>query len=158
MMFEKSNDAKILESTLGQVQIGDTASYEDLSSAIGRDVRRFARSALQTARKRLLQDVGIVFGVAKNKGLVRLDDSQIIKTTEADRKKFNRQAKKTMQKLGVVKFDSLSDQDKMLHTIAAAQTGAMVLFSQASTTKKLAASVTTPADNLPLGETLKLFT
>lgn len=157
MIFEKSNDAKILESVLSQMAIGQRVTYDELSKAIGRDVRAFARSALQTARNRLLRDAGIVFGVEANEGLVRLNDSQIIKTTEADRKRVQRQANRTLRKLGVVKFDALSDSDKMKHTVAAAQAGAIVLFSKSTTTKKLESKVQTPSDSLPIGETLKLF-
>ena len=50
-----SADARFLAQTLAKARPGDTVTYESLSAAIGRDVRKTAYSALQTALRMALR-------------------------------------------------------------------------------------------------------
>ena len=157
MNFEKSADTKVLESVLGEAKVGDLITYETLSKAIGRDVREFALPSLRSARQGLLKTHGIVFGVESNVGYKRLDDSQIVDSTEADRKRMKRAANRSIRKLAVVNFDNLPEEKKKQHVVASAQIGAIAMFSAASATKKIASKVNEGKTTLAIGETLSMF-
>ncbi|MGD9644456.1 MAG: hypothetical protein AB7U73_02015 [Pirellulales bacterium] len=53
-------------SALRKVEVGQTATYPELSAVISRDVQRLARSNLQSARKALEAQDGIVFEAVHN--------------------------------------------------------------------------------------------
>jgi len=155
MKFEKSADTKVIESVLAEAKIGDTITYETLSKAIGRDVRQFASGALNSARRTMLNEKGMVFGTENNVGLKRLDDSQIVNASEDDRRKMHRMSNRAIRKLGCVNFDGLSKENKQKHLTASAQFGALQMFSTASTNKKIEQKV--EEKTMPVGDVLKLF-
>jgi|DEB19_MinimDraft_3_1074340.scaffolds.fasta_scaffold09149_2 hypothetical protein len=157
MQFEKSADTKLLHAFLSELEIGQTATYDEMSKIIGRDVRVFAISSLRSARNLLLREKGMVFGVETNVGLVRLNDSEIVSSVEADRKKVHRASAKVIRKLGCVKFDSLDDTQKKVHVTMSAQFGVLAMMSQKSSTKKIEESVKSSDATLAIGNTLKLF-
>ena len=157
MQFEKSNDTKILESLLSEASVGDLVTYEQLSAAIGRDVRVFARGALRSARDILLRSKRMVFGVEINEGLRRLNDEQVVDSTERDRRHMKRTATRVIRKLSTVEFDKLSDIRKRQHVVASAQFGAIEMFATANARKKIESKVDNSKTRLAIGETLKMF-
>ena len=157
MNFEKSADTKILISVLGEAAVGQIITYEQMSKAIGRDVRQFAFNAMRSARLALLRDKQYVFGVETRVGLKRLDDSQIVDASESDRRRLKRTANRAISKLAVVKYEALSDEKKKQHTVASAQMGAIAMFSGKSASNKIASNVNASKEQLAIGETLKLF-
>lgn len=157
MNFEKSADTKIIESVLAAASVGQLVTYEEISKAIGRDVRQHALPSLRSARHGLLKSNRIVFGVETNVGLLRLDDSQIVDSTEADRKRLKRAANRSIAKLSVVDFDKLSPEKKKEHTVASAQMGAIAMFSASQAKKKIASNVNDGKATLAIGETLSMF-
>lgn len=157
MNFEKSADTKILESLLSSSAVGDTITYEQMSKAIGRDVRQHAISSLRSAR-RMLVSKGIVFGVENNVGVVRLDDSGILKSTESDRQRTRRIAKFSLRKLSAIVFEKLTGEERKLHIARSAQLGAVAMIADASSMKKIQSRVDpNQSVQLAIGETLKLF-
>ena len=157
MLHEKSSDTKILESVLSEMKIGDFISYEQLSKSIGRDVRKFAIGALQTARLAMQRDHKMVFGVDRGSGLRRLNDEQIVDASELGRRKLQRTAKREIKKLETVEFDKLTEPTKRKHIAASAQMGVIAMFSGKSSSKRIEKAVESTASNLAIGETLKLF-
>ena len=157
MIHQKSADTKVLESVLAEAKVGDLITYETLSKAIGRDVRLFALPSLRSARHGLLKSKNMVFGVENGIGYKRLDDVQIVESTEADRMKLKRAANRSIKKLGVVNFDNLPPDKKKQHTVAAAQMGAIALFSGKTATKRIESQVNEGKTTLAIGETLKMF-
>ena len=157
MNFEKSADTKVLESVLAEAEVGQLITYEEMSKAIGRDVREFALPSLRSARQGLLKTHRMVFGVEWNGGYRRLDDSQIVDTTESDRKRMKRLANRSIAKLSVVAFESLPADKQRQHTVASAQMGAIAMFSGKNATKKITEKVNEGKKTLAIGETLKMF-
>lgn len=157
MIHEKSVDTQVIESVLAEAKVGDVITYEQLSRAIKRDVREFALSSLRSARRILENTKGIVFGVETNVGLKRLSDDEIVDSSEHDRKKLRRAAKRTLNKLAVVDFDSLTPEKKRKHVVASAQMGAVEMFAGKNATKKIEAKVNETSRVLPIGETLRMF-
>jgi hypothetical protein len=158
MKFQKCADTKILESVLAESKIGDKITYEVLSKALGRDVRKFALNALRSARSCLLREKNMVFSVEDNVGLIRLNDSQIVASSDSDRQRISRTAKRTLLKLSAVKFDGLEENDKRKHVAYSAQLGAIAMFATKTSTNRIESQVTNDAKALPIGDTLKLFT
>lgn len=154
MIHEKSADTSILESVLREAEVGQMVTYDQMSKAIGRDVREHARSALATARKTLLKE-GLVFGVEAKTGLIRLNDAGILQSTESDRRRVMRATKRSLHKLALVDFEKLDAEDKKKHITMSAQMGTLGMFASSSAQKKIASKVNGKA--LPIGETLKLF-
>jgi len=157
MIHEKSNDTKVLEHVLGQAKVGQLVTYQELSAAIGRDVREFAYQSLFSARRALQNQQRIVFGVEANVGLKRLNDSGIVQSTEHDRKIIQRRARRTIDKLRCAEFEKLTADEKRQHVTASAQMGAVAMFSSKNASKKIASKVQAKTDAIPIGETLKLF-
>ena len=157
MNFQKSADTKILESVLGEANVGDLITYETMSKSIGRDVRLFALPSLRSARQGLLKTKQIVFGVENGVGYRRLDDSQIVDSTEADRRRMKRAANRSIRKLSVVDFDNLTPEKKKQHVVASAQIGAIAMFSGSSATKRISQSVDENKTTIAIGETLSMF-
>lgn len=157
MEFQKSADAKVIESVLSEAVVGKPITYEEISKAIGRDVRKHSMSALNTAKRSLFKEKQMVFATERNVGLVLIDDSTIIKSIEKDRLHLHRTASKSLKKLAAVKFDNLDESSKKEHVVASAQMGAVAMFAHKSSAKKIESKVTAKAETLPIGETLKLF-
>jgi len=157
MLYEKSVDTKVLEQVLAEANVGQMVTYEELSKAIGRDVRQFALPSLRSARHGLLKSKNMVFGVEAGVGYRRLDDSQIVDSTVSDRAKMKRAANRSIKKLSVVNFDALPPEKKRQHTVASAQMGAIAMFSGKSATKKIETAVNETKTTLAIGETLKMF-
>jgi hypothetical protein len=158
MRFEKSADTKVLENVLSEMKVGDVLTYEELSRSIGRDVRQFALGALTTARQSLMKEKRMVFDIERNVGIKRLDDNQIIDSTESDRLKMQRTGKKALTKLASVEFSNLTPDKKKQHVVASAQIGAIVMFSKKSSQSKIESHVKSDSSTLAIGETLKMFT
>ena len=157
MLFEKSSDTKTIEHVLGECEVGQTITYDELSAAIGRDVRVFALASLRSARQGILREKRIVFGVEKNVGFTRLDDSGIVKTMPLDRKRIMRGAKRAMMKLACVEFAKLTDEEKKDHVVASAQIGTIAMFASKTSTNRIEKQVNGESKQLAIGETLKLF-
>jgi len=157
MNFEKSNDTKILESVLEGASVGDLVTYEELSKAIGRDVRKFAQPSLCSARRGLLNAKRIVFGCETGVGLKRLNDEEIVHSSESDRRRMKRAATRAIKKLAVVNFEGLSEELKRQHVVASAQLGAIEMFSGKNATKKIESKVDGSKTTLAIGETLQMF-
>lgn len=156
MKFEKSADTKVLEHVLAEMKVGDLMTYESLSKSIGRNVREFALAALYSARRSLQRNKRMVFACEDGVGIKRLDDSGIVDSVEFDRKSLLKRANRTMDKLGCVNFEGLTEDQKRKHTAAAAQMGVVAMFSSKASTKKIESKIT--GKPLAIGETLNLFT
>lgn len=157
MIHEKSQDTKIIESVLAESQVGDLVTYDSLSKAIGRDVRKFAVGSIASARHSLLRDKRFVFGVERGKGLIRLADGQVVEAVQHDRMRVHRTAKRALKKLETVSFSELKESEKKQHIAASAQFGVLAMFANKTSSTRIEKAVESTANNLPIGETLKLF-
>ena len=155
--FQMSADAKVIRSVLEEKQVGEVATYGEMSTAIGRDVRLHAYAAMRTAMRALQRDKQIVFANVTDVGYQRLNDVGIVDSMEADRKKMARASGRALKKLECAKFEALPPDKQRSHTIAAAQMGALQMFAKATTTKKIGGSLVDPSKPMAIGETLKLF-
>lgn len=99
-----------------KAETGQTITYKEFSVAAKRDVQSDGRHILDSARRMALND-GIVFGTKMNVGLVRLDDSQITHTGNHYVDKARRTARKGCKTLACAKYEKLSADEKVKHTL-----------------------------------------
>jgi len=152
----KSADTLIIENRLRNTEPGDLVTYDELSTLLGRDVRKYCSGFVQTARKSLITE-GVFFDTIKNQGYQRLDNEQACNASQHYIDRARRTAKRGINHLRHVAFDSLTKDGKKKHLTASAQLGTMHMFATGSAAKKIGNKVNGSTTPVPVGETLKLF-
>ena len=152
---EMSDYSKFLVLRLRDAEIGETVTYDEMSASIHRNTQHEARGNLDTARRRVMEDDGIVFGAVLNVGIKRLNDEEIVSTGTHDVQKIHRISKRAGRRLDNVKeFDGLGmDKQKELLLLSAGF-GVLEHFGKASIQKKLIEG-SDPKKLMPTTEMLK---
>lgn len=158
--WQMSVDARLLYERLKLAAVDELVSYKELSVIVRRDVQNEARGILETARRRCMKEDMIVFGTVVNEGLKRLSPSGTIQAGEF----FVRHIKKTARKgiatiscLTTEQFNSLSNEEKVMHNTNRSALGILEHISRPSGVKKIEGAVTKEQTALPLAKTLELF-
>lgn len=121
--------SKIYE-RLKVADIGELVPYKELSVLIDKeDIQNDCRWYMDSARRKLEIDEGIIFTVIPNKGLKRLDNEGKIDCGDVAIKKVRRAAKRGMKKLGCVDVGSLTNEKKTELFSRMSVLGAVRLFS-----------------------------
>jgi hypothetical protein len=153
MIFEKSDDTKILTEHLAGAQIGEVVTYAELSRVVGKSLSGF-RSALASARRQVLKEKGFVFGTEKGVGIRRLSNEEIIAASTSDRHAIRRKARRSLQKLGTVKYAALDATKQIALTAVAAVFHATAEINRDSSMKLIQAAAGS-SQQLPIRETLQ---
>jgi hypothetical protein len=155
--FEVHIDTRLLYQRLVASQIGETVTYADLSETISREVVG-ADSNLQSALRRAFRDDNMVFSNIAKIGYKRLDDGEIVKSSSNDVSGLRRKAKKSSERLFKVKdYAGLSDAARISHATNASIFGAVSAFLTPRGIKAVQSGVTARGAELPVAETIKLF-
>lgn len=150
---ELSVDTQVLERLLRAAPAGAVVTYDEMSKAIGRDVQNGARHLVQSARRRLLAQERIVFGVVTDVGLKRLDDHGIVGTAGQRLKHIHRTATVGAREMSAVQdFAALPNDEKIRHNTAASVYGVLRHVTKEKTLAKLEAAT---AEKLPLAKMLE---
>ena len=153
-----SLDSKMVYERLKKSVIGETISYSELSTIIGRNTQNGGRGALQTARRKALREDYMVFGVIHNVGLKRLSDLEIVATGEDTVTKIRRASTRGFRTVTAVReFDKLPNDAKVRHNTYASVLGALSMATTAARMKKLEGKVAEAKASLPLMKTLEAF-
>jgi len=154
---ELHTDTRILYNTLESKIIkegNDSVSYDELSKAIGRDVRQEARGLLNTARKHIEREHHITLEVVRNEGIKKTTDycGLMEKTTGH----IGKQGRRTVSRV----LNAINGQQLNSATAARlSQLGAINLFTRPKTVKRLEEHISShERKELATAETLKLFT
>jgi len=151
-------DTQILYDRLKQVPEREEIAYSVLSALIDRNVQGNARSNLQSARRMLLHNDGILFGVVFNCGLVRLDDQSKAVAGRASIDKIRREARRGMKKTtSVVDFDALPNDLKIRHNTDLSVLGMLHFASKPKQMARLENKIGDVGQRLSVGRTLELF-
>lgn len=139
---ELSLDTQTLETLLSSTAIGDVVTYAQMSAAIGRDVQTVGRGHLRTARVRLHRAQQMVFAAVPNVGVKRMDDIGKIEIATGHTRRGRTQYKMAVRTVAAVdNFDALPNDQKIKHSMVAAQAGAILHMTSAVRSKKLAAAI-----------------
>lgn len=152
-----SVDAQVLAEALQRVKPGEAISYQELSDAIGRDIRNGAHYVLSSARKYLEREERIVFDVVQAQGLVRLNDEQIALTSMRSIRHVHRTVRRGRQRLLAADYNSLSKQAQTVHNTNLSVMGVMEHVTKPSQVKKLSAKVESGGKALAFQKTLEAF-
>lgn len=150
-----SVDTKMLQDRLRDLKDGEIATYEELSSLVGRDVTASARGNLNSARNRLLNE-GIAIVCVHGQGVKRASDAEKIGTGLAYMKRIRRGARKTGKIVAAVDdFDSLSKDLQVQHNLTLSVLGVVGHMTKATTIKQLEARIDQAKKSLPIAKTLE---
>jgi len=155
--FVKSNDTAILEQKLREAPEGSLVTYEELSRAIGRNVRKHGVGCLYSAR-RILEAEGIHTGCIAKEGITRLTPSESVGKARSHVTRSKRSARRGRNTVATTDLSKLSVEEKQSALAIAAQSAAIELFSGKKAEKTLTEAATNTSGALPLGTTLSLFT
>lgn len=156
--FRLSPETNAIVKRLEIMQVGDTVTYEELSHMVGGDIQEKKRHHLDSARKLLLNQRQMVFGVIIDKGIKRLSDSELVLDGHNYLDKIKRVSRKGAKTLGcVVDFDNLPNELKLQHNTTLSVLGAVRLFTKPANVKKIADQVSSQNSRLLIDQTLGLF-
>jgi hypothetical protein len=154
--FVKSNDTAILEQKLREAPEGSVVTYDDLSRAIGRNVRKFAIGCLYSAR-RILEQEGIHTGCIAKEGITRLTPSESVCKARSHVNASRRVARRGRSTVEKTDLSRLTVEERQSALAIAAQSSAIELFGSKKAERKLTEAATNKSGHLPLGDTLALF-
>ena len=156
---KRSEETEIIAMLLHDLKPGDVISYDDLSKAIAKDIRKLARPALYSARRILLNEEGIVFDCVRKVGVKRLTDVENVSITGAQGisriRSCTRRTKKRLR--AVAEFEALPPELRVRHNMHMT----VLSFVDGSTNhwniKRLEPAVIKAHAALSLKQTLELF-
>jgi len=155
---ELSIESQLLVDRLVTVDAGDVISYEKLAEAIGQPVRSgTGRNRLQTARRILQRDHGVVFEAVIGVGLKRMDAAGCVRVGSAYRQRIRRAAKRGLSKLLCADPAKLTNEQKTEYHATASHLGVLHHLTGRAATKQLAAAVEKTDQRLPVAKTLAAF-
>jgi hypothetical protein len=152
-----SAEASLLIDRLRNLEVNEVVGYNDLSKIVGAKVDG-SYGPLIRAKVRVLHDDGIVIDTVCKVGVKRLaDDDVVLGVAERDRDRIRRTARRGLQKQEVVKYDRLSNENKLRWNANVSYQGIVASMSTARQMKKLEAAVGKVDSRLSLADTLEAF-
>jgi hypothetical protein len=136
--FETLAAQKVLDA----LKVGETATYDALRVAIGRDPQVSGRGLIATARRRLMRESNKVFGADPGKGLRRLSDVEMIAEGDNVVQRVRRAAKRGMAVvLSVENFAGLPEDMKLRHNATAVVLGSVAVLTGKPQRRKLTGKI-----------------
>ena len=154
--FEMSLDTRCIYDRLKQAGVGETVTYKELGTILGREVDG-GDPSMQSAIRSVEND-GLVFGNVRSIGYQRLRDAEIVRSTEQDRLSIRRKARRVVEKLShVADFEGLPNDLKVKHNAAVSGFGAIAAVLSPAKMKALEGKIESAQAKLPLAKTLAAF-
>lgn len=140
-------------------KIGETVTYQELETLIGMNPQTEGYHFVASARKKALNEKGIVFDAVENQGIKRITDAEIIGTTGKVIDHVRRVSRKGFRRItAVADFSGLKNDEKIRHNALASFFGVLHHMSSHKTVKKIEGKVQSQtAEALPLNKTLEMF-
>lgn len=155
--FQASADSRLIYQRMKKTAIGETILTTDIEEAVSRPVGRI-RGAIQTARRRLLKDDGMVFASIPGIGYMRCTDENIIDNSVADTNAIRRRAGRAAEKLSKVSdYAALTPAKQLEHTTRLSVLGAIASMTREPAIERVRQAAQGRASELPLAETVRAF-
>lgn len=156
-IFEMSPDTRLLRQYLREVKVGETVTYADLSSVIGKPVVS-STGSLRSALNSVLRHDCFVFAAIRKVGIERLSDERIVSNSDADIDGIRRKAKRGARKLASIgDYSALPAPKQLAHTARMSILTMIAYTASDAGLKKIEAASAGHRKELPLQETLKAF-
>lgn len=153
---ETAADIRALADFLAALPVGEVATYAQLSQTIGRNVQKGAGYILAAARDVVEKEAGAIFGTIHRVGVKRLTGQEAIGVGAQTGRKIKRAARRGISRLGRIRDNSLSDDDRRKINAYTAQLGAVAMLAGADTARKVEKKSDASAV-LPVGRVLDVF-
>lgn len=152
-----SVEAQTLAKLLAETPVGALISYEVLSTAIGRDITKDARWALDTARTKVMREERMVFGTMKGLGLKRLNDVETVQTGAAAISHIKRTAARSLEKVTCPDSAALPPDAQQQQFLYISINQLHIHISKRKSLRAIATAVKAKLAPLDLNETLRHF-
>ena len=156
-LFDRAIETQAAIDLMRPIDRGETATYGDLEKAMGCNPQAGGRSNVNSARRYLQREHGMVFVAVPNVGYKRLTDTEIVKSSPEALTKSRRASRRVAHRLTCVEYDDLSKDDKVAHQVHLSLFAAIQAISKADAAKKLTVRVQETMRSLPLNATLEAF-
>lgn len=155
--FQMSADARLIYQRMKLASFGETIPYAQIEAQVSRPITAI-RGAIQTARRRLLRDDGMVFANVRGVGLMRCSDAAIVDGATADTVAIRRRASRAVEKLTkVADFSALPPARQLEHTTRMSVLGAIATMTRESSLQKVRTAAQGRSRELPMAETIRAF-
>lgn len=135
----------------------EVVTYKELTDLIGRNIQAY-RTPLTSATRKMLNYDNVDFQVVRGLGIKRVNDTEIVNSSDSTFVRIRRTAlKKSKQLACVEKFNDLTEELKAKHNASLSVLGAIRQFSKRNTIKKIEGKVREAGATLPVAKTIKLF-
>jgi hypothetical protein len=148
---ELSADIDAAASVLELLSVGQTATYEQFSKAIGRNILK-SMYVLNSARARVEREQKCLFEAVRGVGLKRMAAEDTVKIGSQAVRKIRRSARRSLARIDTVGHNSLSGSDATRLIAMRSQLGAIAYLAETAQTEKIAKAE--PKQTLPLALTL----
>lgn len=153
-----SIESQLLIKMLEGTTEGGIVTYGAMTTELGRDVRKCAYFAIQTARTRMLNDHGIVFETVRGIGLKRLSDVEVVDVGQSGLNRIRRACRKTLKKITAISdFDGMPPDVRLRHNVTATLLHFMDKAGSKKNTQRIEDAVQQTQGVLPLQKTLDAF-
>lgn len=142
-----------LTALLSNAAPGYTVTYEDMSKAVGRNIKS-CMWFVQAALKRVTRDHGAVFCPVRGVGYKRLENEEIPGHSMRRVRRIRAIAKRGVQELSNSDYMALSPEKKIEHNVQMSLLGAVAHASEGSQLKKLRGVVQSAGLSLPIPNAL----
>ena len=156
-LFDRAIETQAAIEVMRPIGRGEIATYGALEKEMGCNPQAGGRSNVNSARRYLQREHGMVFVAVPNVGYKRLTDTEILTSSPEALTKSGRASRRATQRLTCVEYDDLSKDDKVSHQVHLSLFGAIQAISKADSAKKLTAHVQETMRSLPLNQTLEAF-
>jgi len=151
---EGSIDVKLLVDRLQKTTEGDTVTYDELSELIGRNIQ-VNRHLLQSARKSLRRNEGILFDCIHSTGLRRMNNSDIVcKVTTQPFKRIRSTIRNAGKDMTCIDDQLLSNPERITVNATRSLFGVLHQFTLPKAIENIKAA---SDEALPIGKTLAIF-
>lgn len=150
-------DTKLLYDLLAETKEGEIVPYSKmLEITFSSNVNKI-RSSITSALKILQKEKEYVFQCVIGEGYKRLTDTEIANTGKKNLKKIRKTASRSNKVLACVKFNNLSNEDKIKHNAHSSIFGVIEFAASPTKIKQIENKVKEINNTLSLEETLNFF-
>ena len=156
-LFERAIETQEAIELMRPIERDASVTYGEPAEKMGCNPQQGGRSNVNSARRYLQREHGMVFVAVPKVGYKRLTDTDIVKSSPEALTKSRRASRRAAHRLTCVEYDDLSKIDQISHQVHLSLFGAIQAISKADAAKKLTAQVQTSMRSLPLNATLEAF-
>lgn len=151
-----ADETRALIEAMKEAYVGQTFTYDQLSKIAGVRVNG-TFPGLQTVRKRLLKDYGIVLAAVRGIGLKRLSDTEILSTGKGVRSSLRRKSSRSLEDHSKVDFKNLDRKGQQSFVAHTSLMGAINMATRERQFERVQQDVRQGERRIPAEEIFQLF-